>query len=143
MKNILPVILCWVFFNCSSQIENKSKTYEMKDPTIIELVISPEKFHLKTISIVGVYSKEGYLFFTKEDLQYSIYRNSFKIDKSTIKKEDMDELDKKYVRITGVFYDNKKYQTSGSISEVFDYLNLEDLLFEKNMDEYILKHKKK
>lgn len=136
------LLVLFLFFNnlkIYSQDIEKDTLMDFYYPTIIELVCDSPKYDLKNISIYGVLNQGGYLFFSKEDFDYQIYKNSFKINIENIKQSALRDLNGKYVVINGVFRNRDKIELSGMITKVYSIVNIEDRLFELKWDIYIKK----
>jgi hypothetical protein len=139
MKNFI-IILFLSFFSVSCAQNSESKNTQNKneeqeftevsfddyDISMLRLIVNPEKYHNKTVQIIGYLNLEfegNAIYFHKEDYENGSSRNgmwvSFSDEIST--KKDLKKYNKKYVIIVGKFDMNAKGHMSmfgGSLKNI-------------------------
>jgi hypothetical protein len=120
IKSLFTFIYFLVIVNCFSQeVEKTSKSYSM-----IPLIANPEKYDGKWIGITGFlkYEKEGdiLIFFSRDDLIYTNYKNCFVLylDKNKLAGIDLSHYDGHCVSIIGHFSNIKHYYYGGAVEGV-------------------------
>ncbi|UMQ42923.1 hypothetical protein MKS83_04360 [Chryseobacterium sp. Y16C] len=126
MKNIyLLFFLSFFFMNCAqekdSNINNKNNDNEIfeiskfdeYDISMLRLIVTPEKYHNKTVQIIGYLNLEfegNAIYFHKEDYENGSSRNGMWVsfNDEFAKKKDLQKFTKKYVIIVGKFDMNTK-----------------------------------
>ena len=99
--------------------------------SLIQLIANPEKYHGKRVRVIGVARIEfegNGIWLTKEHYEHRIYKNSLWIepDYKTLgsKRQQLQELNGKYVLMDGVFNKNHKGHrgmNSGSLEKIIVY----------------------
>ncbi|WP_234109155.1 hypothetical protein [Chryseobacterium sp. R2A-55] len=127
MKNCL-LILFLLFFSISctqnSKIKDKQNKnedeefteivkFEDYDISMLRLIVTPEKYHNKTVQIIGYLNLEfegNAIYFHKEDYENGSSRNGMWVsfNDELEKKKDLKKYNKKYVIIVGKFNMNSK-----------------------------------
>ncbi|NML58844.1 hypothetical protein [Chryseobacterium cheonjiense] len=129
MKKILTIslMLFLSFFSlgCAQNSESKNKpdsneeefseiiAFEDYDISMLRLIVTPEKYHNKTVQIIGYLNLEfegNAIYFHKEDYEKGSSRDGMWVNFSDdlAKKTDFKKYNKKYVIIKGKFDMNSK-----------------------------------
>lgn len=129
MKKILTIslVLFLSFFslNCAQSSESKNKpdpkeeefseiiAFEDYDISMLRLIVTPEKYHNKTVQIIGYLNLEfegNAIYFHQEDYEIGSSRNGMWVsfNDDVVKKKDLEKYNKKYVIIKGKFDMNSK-----------------------------------
>ena len=126
MKNFFVLFFFSVFAICCGQktesknLNNKDEDefteitkFEDYDISMLRLIVTPEKYHNKTVQIIGYLNLEfegNAVYFHKEDYENGSSRNGMWVSFSDelIKKKDLKKYSKKYVIIVGKFDMNSR-----------------------------------
>ncbi|WP_042719987.1 hypothetical protein [Flavobacterium sp. B17] len=126
MKNILLIIyLSFFSLSCAQNSESKNNSnsseeesseiinFEDYDISMLRLIVTPEKYHNKTVQIIGYLNLEfegNAIYFHQEDYEKGSSRNGIWVSFSDdlVKKIDLKKYNKKYVIIVGKFDMNSK-----------------------------------
>lgn len=125
MKNILLILYLSLFsLSCAQNSESKNKQdsneesseiteFEDYDISMLRLIVTPEKYHNKTVQIIGYLNLElegNAVYFHQEDYEKGSSRNAMWVDFSDdlAKKTDLEKCNKKYVIIKGKFDMNSR-----------------------------------
>jgi hypothetical protein len=126
MKNILLILyLSFFSLSCAQNSESKNKpnsneeesseiiNFEDYDISMLRLIVTPEKYHNKTVQIIGYLNLEfegNAIYFHQEDYEKGSSRNGIWVDFSDdlVHKKDLKKYNKKYVIIVGKFDMNSK-----------------------------------
>ncbi|WEK71055.1 MAG: hypothetical protein P0Y62_05735 [Candidatus Chryseobacterium colombiense] len=126
MKNIYSLLFLSFFFmnfaqKKESKINNKNgeneifkvSKFDEYDISMLRLIVTPEKYHNKTIQIIGYLNLEfegNAIYFHKEDYENGSSRNGMWVsfNDEFSKKNDLQKLNKKYVIMIGKFDMNTK-----------------------------------
>lgn len=124
-KLFLFLIISFFSFGCAQNSEQKSKQIENEeeltdiikfddfDVSMLRLIVTPEKYHNKTVQIIGYLNLEfegTAVYFHKEDYEKGSSRNGLWVNFSDelSKKKDLKKYSKKYVILVGTFDMNTK-----------------------------------
>jgi len=97
-SKLFLLFLCCVF----TIISSVSASYP-KSISLIQLIVTPERFHQKEVVVIGVVSlgfERDALFFHQEDIVYRVKNNGIWLGDLPKK---CDQLDGRYVRLRGKF----------------------------------------
>ncbi|WP_027387978.1 hypothetical protein [Chryseobacterium gregarium] len=126
MKNVLLILyLSFFSWSCAQNSESKNKpnsneeefteiiNFEDYDISMLRLIVTPEKYHNKTVQIIGYLNLEfegNAIYFHQEDYEKGSSRNGMWVDFSEdlVHKIDLKKYNKKYVIIVGKFDMNSK-----------------------------------
>ncbi|SMP17594.1 hypothetical protein [Chryseobacterium profundimaris] len=129
MKKILTIslVLLLSFFSlgCAQNSKSKDKqdskeeefseiiAFEDYNISMLRLIVTPEKYHNKTVQIIGYLNLEfegNAIYFHKEDYDKRLSENAMWVNFSDdlVKKTDFKKYNKKYVIIVGKFDMNSK-----------------------------------
>lgn len=126
MKNVLLILyLSFFSWSCAQNSESKNKpnsneeefteiiNFEDYDISMLRLIVTPEKYHNKTVQIIGYLNLEfegNAIYFHQEDYEKGSSRNGMWVDLSEdlVHKIDLKKYNKKYVIIVGKFDMNSK-----------------------------------
>jgi hypothetical protein len=99
-------------------------TQKLIYPSMVQLIVNPEQFDGKEISIIGFLSmgREGdLLYFHEEDGTHAILQNAIRVQGSKQMHRDAEKLNLKYVKLSGIFHVNDRSKVpfySGTINDV-------------------------
>lgn len=127
MKKYLLIILLSIFsFGCAQKTASKNEKIKQEeneteeiinfddfDISMLRLIVTPEKYHNKTVQIIGYLNLEfegNAIYFHKEDYETGSSRNGMWVsfNDELAKKKDLEKFSKKYVIIVGKFDMNSK-----------------------------------
>ena len=126
MKNSLLIFFLSIFsLSCAQKTDSKNNQNENEDEfteivkfedydiSMLRLIVTPEKYHNKTVQIIGYLNLEfegNAIYFHKEDYEKGSSRNGMWVSFSDdlAKKKDLKKYSKKYVIIVGKFDMNAK-----------------------------------
>ena len=109
----------------------KSNYFDAIRVSIIQLISNPELYHGKNVRVIGVVQIEfegNSIYLSKDDLQYSIYKNGLWMDidfeRLGATRDDLLRFNGRYVLIEGYFNMNSLghlVMWSGSIERIYRY----------------------
>ena len=125
MKNLLLIFLIISSLSCAQKNESKNTQNKKEDDyteiikfdeydiSMLRLIVTPEKYHNKTVQIIGYLNLEfegNAIYFHKEDYENGSSRNGIwvSINDELAKNKDLKKYNKKYVIIVGKFDMNSK-----------------------------------
>jgi hypothetical protein len=124
MSRLLPALVLMFILRGFQTAEIHAETQKLIYPSLLQLIVNPEQYEGKAISVIGFLSmgREGdLLFFHEEDGRHGILENAVQVQETEQMHRDAEKLNLKYVKLTGVFRasDRKKIPFySGIITDV-------------------------
>lgn len=115
MKKSLIILIVLNLFACKSVKNSDALIDESKvdKVSLISVIANPKKYHNKTIAVEGYFTMETEgqaIFISKDAYQTMIFKNAvyLYLDYNSLKKMNINEPYKGYVKIEGVFNKNLK-----------------------------------